>query len=126
MARNRLAAIHEALVRRRQTLLEMEAEHLSGEQELLTRRDPDPVDQSSNQSQAAFMAALSTMEHRELVEVARALDRLLGGSYGNCAHCGAKIHSKRLEVLPWTRDCVDCAEQTEAIDSSDPHAGPRN
>ncbi|MFZ0014098.1 MAG: TraR/DksA C4-type zinc finger protein [Acidimicrobiia bacterium] len=39
----------------------------------------------------------------------RALERLDGGLYGLCDRCGAPIPSDRLEALPATTSCVECA-----------------
>ncbi len=38
-----------------------------------------------------------------------ALARLDAGSYGRCAECGNDIAAARLEALPWTAYCVQCA-----------------
>ena len=35
--------------------------------------------------------------------------RLDTGTYGVCEHCGAEIDVERLDVLPGTRHCVECA-----------------
>ena len=38
-----------------------------------------------------------------------ALQRIDDGSYGICASCARRIPVERLEVMPATRFCVDCA-----------------
>jgi RNA polymerase-binding transcription factor DksA len=38
-----------------------------------------------------------------------ALDRIASGSYGTCASCGDPIGEARLDVLPYTPVCADCA-----------------
>ena len=35
--------------------------------------------------------------------------RLDTGTYGVCEHCGAEIDVERLDALPGTRQCIDCA-----------------
>lgn len=47
---------------------------------------------------------------RQLAEIRHALGRLDDGNYGLCESCGEEINEARLEVLPATRYCVDCAE----------------
>jgi len=47
------------------------------------------------------------------IEVADALDRLDNGTYGKCQDCGSAIGASRLEVVPYTRYCVDCAQNAE-------------
>lgn len=47
----------------------------------------------------------------ELIDLA--LRKISGGEYGICESCGDDIDMKRLEALPWTRLCIDCARDFE-------------
>jgi RNA polymerase-binding transcription factor DksA len=38
-----------------------------------------------------------------------ALARVAAGSYGTCESCGRPIGAERLDALPATRTCIDCA-----------------
>ena len=40
-----------------------------------------------------------------------ALERLDKGEYGICESCGVAIPIARLEVLPYTTLCVECAQR---------------
>ena len=78
--------------------------------EIMVDRDPDDegaraVDQASRDLAAINMER----EMRTLAEVESSLRRLASGNYGNCASCDAEIPAARLEALPWTHLCVDCA-----------------
>jgi RNA polymerase-binding transcription factor DksA len=42
------------------------------------------------------------------------------GSYGHCERCGAQIDPERLEILPTTTLCVDCARAEGATPESGP------
>src|SRR5208337_3204499 len=42
-----------------------------------------------------------------------AINNILTGNYGICENCGDEISLKRLEALPWTRLCIDCAGDLE-------------
>ncbi len=53
--------------------------------------------------------ALRDRSHVQLELVEAALARLEQGSYGRCARCGQPIAAERLEALPWTPHCIDCA-----------------
>jgi DnaK suppressor protein len=44
-----------------------------------------------------------------LEDVERALAKLDEGSYGSCESCGKVIGDARLEAMPSTRFCIDCA-----------------
>jgi len=47
---------------------------------------------------------------RRAKSLERALLRFHEGSYGLCVQCGRPIHPERLEVLPDTELCVNCAQ----------------
>jgi len=42
-----------------------------------------------------------------------AIDRVNGGTFGFCTHCGGKISKMRLQVLPYTPYCIKCANELE-------------
>lgn len=46
-----------------------------------------------------------------LADVDRALRKLDEGAYGRCESCGAEIAEPRLEAMPATRYCIDCASR---------------
>jgi len=55
-----------------------------------------------------------TLARRQRLEsrveaLAEALERIDQGSYGECQRCGAQIDPERLEILPTTALCADCA-----------------
>ena len=50
------------------------------------------------------------MQLREtLADVERALAKLDEGRFGACEECGGEIAEPRLEAMPATRWCIDCA-----------------
>lgn len=53
---------------------------------------------------------------QELNQVNDALARLERGEYGLCESCGSPIGKARLEALPYTTLCIDCAEDAEDQD----------
>ncbi len=44
-----------------------------------------------------------------LAELDEALERLEAGTYGICVTCGEAISLDRLDALPWTESCRQCA-----------------
>ena len=48
-------------------------------------------------------------------EIAGALEKLKGGTYGVCERCGKPIGLKRLEAMPSARLCVKCKAKEEAV-----------
>jgi RNA polymerase-binding transcription factor DksA len=60
------------------------------------------------------MSASLLRNERELqAEVAAALDRVEQGVFGQCQRCGAEIADGRLQAVPYTRYCVDCAQNAQ-------------
>jgi DnaK suppressor protein len=53
--------------------------------------------------------AVAQNEELLLVEVEAALERIEAGTYGACAQCGRPIGTERLQALPYTPRCIDCA-----------------
>ena len=43
-------------------------------------------------------------------EVQQAIERLDAGTYGECEKCGEPISAARLEALPSTPFCINCAD----------------
>lgn len=69
-------------------------------QELATERQNDQV-----------LEGLGDAELREIDDIRSALARMGEGVYGECATCGEPIAEGRLEALPCTAVCIDCASQ---------------
>ena len=42
-----------------------------------------------------------------------AVAKMSTGQYGECEVCGEDINIKRLEAIPWTQFCIDCARARE-------------
>ena len=49
----------------------------------------------------------------ELCDVNRALEKIDGGTYGQCEHCSGSISKKRLNALPFARLCIACQQEAE-------------
>lgn len=57
--------------------------------------------------------ALRTRVQNRIEELEEALERLKGGRYGVCRRCGRHIDVERLDALPQTDLCIDCAREIE-------------
>lgn len=53
---------------------------------------------------------LTENEEDLLKSIDAALQRIEEGTYGICSNCGKPIGEERLEALPWTDLCIDCAK----------------
>jgi len=75
-------------------------------------RDPGSKDWQERATESEndeVLERLSDAERREIGELRAALRRIEDGTYSVCASCGAEIAARRLEALPFTSQCVDCA-----------------
>ncbi len=53
--------------------------------------------------------ALRDHERAQLALVEDALVQLDAGTYGTCRSCDKAIAAARLEAIPWSATCIDCA-----------------
>ncbi len=72
-----------------------------------------PADDGSIAFEQAADQAIKRNTERLLYQVERALFRMEEGSYGVCRECGKPIDEARLEAIPYTRLCIDCATKHE-------------
>ena len=58
---------------------------------------------------------LGLLENQEqtLEQIRAALARLDAGTYGRCEECGREIGRERLNTIPYTPHCIDCARRLE-------------
>lgn len=94
----------------------LEARRRSIEQRLaaIDKDINQPLDDDSNERALEMendevLAQLERSGRGELKAIAAALSRIESGKYGKCVLCDAPIGEKRLEALPFTPYCVDCA-----------------
>ncbi|WP_371039147.1 TraR/DksA family transcriptional regulator [Rhodosalinus sp. FB01] len=55
------------------------------------------------------LEALGEAGQEEVRRIRAALQRIREGEYGHCVKCGKEINPARLDVLPATPFCADCA-----------------
>ncbi len=96
------------LEREREELLGKLAELGFGEGGGLTY-DANFADSSQVTAERGEAEALAGELREALTEVDRALGKLDAGHYGICDACGQPINPARLEAMPATRYCIDCA-----------------
>jgi RNA polymerase-binding protein DksA len=72
-----------------------------------------PADLGTDHFEQEMSLSLLENERQLMGEIGAALDRIERGTYGPCERCHREISKERLEALPYTRFCVDCARRTE-------------
>lgn len=80
----------------------------------LSAYDNHPADMGSETFERSKDLARRRDLQRALADIDLALQRLEEGIYGYCQRCGRPIPRQRLEVLPATPYCGECARQLEA------------
>ncbi|MCZ7607171.1 MAG: TraR/DksA C4-type zinc finger protein [Planctomycetota bacterium] len=71
------------------------------------------ADSSFEQYEQEFNLSMIENETEELKEIARALEKIDLGTFGECEACGIDISLERLNVMPYTRICIHCRSKFE-------------
>lgn len=71
---------------------------------------PNFAEQSAEMEGQELMYTLDREGKEEIRKISKALARLDSGDYGMCVNCGEDISVQRLEALPDTDVCIECAE----------------
>lgn len=80
------------------------------------RDEPLPQDfaeQAIELENQELLEALDVEVAEELRQITRALHRIESGEYASCTSCGVDIPTARLQAMPTTNLCVDCATEAE-------------
>jgi len=76
-------------------------------------RESELEERAQEERSARLLARLDDRTLHAVKDIDAALQRLLDGTYGVCEACGQSIAIARLRMLPATRFCTECADQTE-------------
>ena len=71
------------------------------------------ADLGSDNFEQELTLSLVGSEKEVLDKIEFALERITEGSYGKCEECGKRIPESRLEAIPYTAVCVQCAALQE-------------
>jgi len=83
---------------------------LNSIKENVTRKaNTDWSDQAQERENDEVLDALGNEVRRELNLVNSALHRVKTGDYQYCEECGQTINTSRLNILPYTQYCIECA-----------------
>ena len=80
---------------------------------------PDEGDLSSAEEFRDVDFEILTMYSENMKEIREALDKLEKDIYGFCEERGQEIDRRRLEVMQFTRYCIDCKREHEKFGVSD-------
>lgn len=97
---------------KKQLLKEMQG-RVKGETEGVKDEGRDTYDLASDERDREINFILNDREREKLHAIDDALQRIKDKTYGICESCEGEIQLGRLKVLPFTRLCVKCQEETE-------------
>jgi RNA polymerase-binding protein DksA len=103
-----LAAARAALVAERGRLLVELGEPIEGPGQMTYGSQAAAASQVFEQQRDL---ALRDRSRAELAKVDAALRALDDGTYATCTNCGNPIARERLEAIPWSATCIDCARK---------------
>ena len=102
--------IAERLAQLKQRHLELTARMSFVDQELSEHGSPDWEDNATEHEDDETLEALGLAAQAELQMIDAALTRIDAGEYGFCVKCGAEVAAARLDLLPATPFCRNCAQ----------------
>src|SRR5215469_3330169 len=110
MEKKRLDYYKKKLQARREELLKTIAR--TGEEGRAADDDPtvDLADKAANSYTKEFLFGQTNTDRATLQMIDEALERIKNNTYGVCEHCETELHQKRLEAVPWARNCTTCQE----------------
>lgn len=71
-------------------------------------------EQAIQRENEEVLTALDDSLNKEWKQIESALKKIENGGFGICEGCGDSIAIKRLESLPHTNVCIDCAISSES------------
>ena len=86
------------------------------ERDLGRQLDADSSDRAIETENDEVLVGMEHSGREELKAISSALDRLENGTYGRCVLCEAEIGAARLEALPFTPFCIECAQNAAGQD----------
>jgi DnaK suppressor protein len=96
-------------------IVETERTIANSEQEIraISTRQADTADQAAAEYERQTLAHKAAVARQTVQNLRQALERIVQGTFGECAECGNDIESKRLDAVPWARYCLKCQELRE-------------
>jgi RNA polymerase-binding transcription factor DksA len=78
-------------------------------QELISHQETDWEEIATQREGDEVLEGMGSEAQVELRAITAALARVDAGEYGVCQKCGARISEARLDVVPFTPFCKECA-----------------
>ena len=92
-------------------LVQLEERLASVKKDMSKSHSPDSAEQAAERENDEVLEAIGQETESAIQNTRLALARISEGTYGNCSKCGEAIKPERLEALPDTVVCLDCAAE---------------
>ena len=113
MDKKRLEYYKKKLTTRREELMKT----IARTEEEGRQADDDPTvdlaDKAANSYTKEFLFGMTNTDRTILNMIDEALKRIKTNEYGLCANCQEEMQQKRLEAVPWAKNCISCQEKIE-------------
>ncbi len=73
-------------------------------------KSPDEMEFAVQIVEQDVNVTTASVRSRMLKQIDYALERVAGGTYGECQACGEQISPNRLKAVPWAECCLTCEE----------------
>jgi RNA polymerase-binding transcription factor len=113
MDKKRLEYYKKKLTTRREELMKTIAR--TEEEGRTADDDPtvDLADKAANSYTKEFLFGMTNTDRTILNLIDEALKRIRTNEYGSCLTCQEEMQQKRLEAVPWAKNCISCQEKIE-------------
>jgi RNA polymerase-binding protein DksA len=108
----RRALIHDLRERRERILSEV-ADTERDLRALADERESEIEERAQETSTVELLARLDDVAQQRIEEIDETLRRISAGTYGICHECHERISPRRLDAIPTTLLCIDCARGAE-------------
>lgn len=112
MAEQDLERLKKKLIKQRQEVFQC-LKALEEDWQDLSERDIESEEEAQKAELTELFSQLDEREKQEIEEIDLALTKMAAATYGICEGCNEPIPLERLESLPATRYCLDCAASEE-------------
>jgi DnaK suppressor protein len=113
MDKKRLEYYKKKLTTRREELMKT----IARTEEEGRQADDDPTvdlaDKAANSYTKEFLFGMTNTDRNILNMIDAALKRIQANEYGQCGNCQEEMQQKRLEAVPWAKNCISCQEKLE-------------
>ena len=84
----------------------------------LSNYDNHPAEIASELFDVEHQMGLKMGQEHEIKQIEHAMKKIKDGTFGLCETCGKEIDSKRLELLPQAKLCIECAKESDRFISA--------